>query len=57
MLGEFKRRVFLHIAIGDLIRRFTVVDTTRALSRLADECIRGALAAAAHLAGDNARHR
>ena len=52
-LGEFKRRVFLHIAIGDLIRRFTVVDTTRALSRLADECIRGALAAAAHLSGDN----
>lgn len=54
-LGEFKRRVFLHIAIGDLLRRFTVIDTTRALSRLADECIRGALAAAAHLAGGNAR--
>jgi [glutamine synthetase] adenylyltransferase / [glutamine synthetase]-adenylyl-L-tyrosine phosphorylase len=53
MLGEFKRRVFLHIAIGDLIRQFTVVDTTRALSRLADECIRGALAAAADLSGDN----
>ncbi len=48
-LGEFKRRVFLQIAIGDLLRRFTVVDTTRALSRLADECIGGALAAAAHL--------
>ncbi len=54
-LGEFKRRVFLHIAIGDLLRRFTVIDTTRALSRLADECIRGALAAAAHLADDTAR--
>ena len=48
-LGRFKRRVFLHIAIADLLRRFTVIDTTRALSRLADECIRGALAAAAHL--------
>jgi len=53
-LGEFKRRVFLHITIGDLLRRFTVIDTTRALSRLADECIRGALAAASHLAGTNA---
>jgi glutamate-ammonia-ligase adenylyltransferase len=53
-LGEFKRRVFLHIAVGDLLRRFNVVDTTRALSRLADECIRGALTAAAHLAGPNA---
>src|SRR5580658_7068808 len=38
VLGGFKRRVFLQIAIGDLLRRFTVVDTTRALSRLADEC-------------------
>src|SRR5277367_1088745 len=41
VLGEFKRRVFLQIAIGDLLCRFTVVDTTRALSRLADECIGG----------------
>jgi [glutamine synthetase] adenylyltransferase / [glutamine synthetase]-adenylyl-L-tyrosine phosphorylase len=49
VLGEFKRRVFLQIAIGDLLCRFTVVDTTRALSRLADECIGGALAAAAYL--------
>ena len=54
-LGEFKRRVFLHIAIADLLRHFTVIDTTRALSQLADECIRGALAGAAHLAGANAR--
>jgi [glutamine synthetase] adenylyltransferase / [glutamine synthetase]-adenylyl-L-tyrosine phosphorylase len=50
-LGEFKRRWFLQIAIGDLLGRLTVTDTTRALSRLADECIRGALAAAAGLAG------
>jgi glutamate-ammonia-ligase adenylyltransferase len=48
-LGRFKRRVFLHIAIADLLHRFSVIDTTRALSRLADECIHGALAAAAHL--------
>jgi [glutamine synthetase] adenylyltransferase / [glutamine synthetase]-adenylyl-L-tyrosine phosphorylase len=54
-LGEFKRRIFLHIAIGDLLRRFTVVDTTRALSRLADECIDGALAAAAYLIDGDAR--
>jgi len=53
-LGEFKRRWFLEIAIGDLIGRLTVTDTTRALSRLADECIRGALDAAADLAGANA---
>src|SRR5260221_13824322 len=54
-LGEFKRRAFLHLAIADLLRRFTVVNTTRALSRLADECICGALAAASHLAGTNAQ--
>ncbi len=53
-LGEFKRRWFLQIAIGDLLGRLTVTDTTRALSQLADECIRGALAAAADLAGMNA---
>ncbi len=52
-LGEFKRRWFLRIVIGDLLGRLTVVGTTRALSRLADECIGGALAAAADLAGDN----
>ena len=54
MLGEFKRRWFLQIAIGDLLGRLTVNETTHALSRLADECIRGALAAAADLAGANA---
>jgi [glutamine synthetase] adenylyltransferase / [glutamine synthetase]-adenylyl-L-tyrosine phosphorylase len=51
-LGEFKRRWFLRIVIGDLLGRLTVVGTTRALSRLANECIGGALAAAARLAGD-----
>ncbi|MBF6558906.1 MAG: bifunctional [glutamate--ammonia ligase]-adenylyl-L-tyrosine phosphorylase/[glutamate--ammonia-ligase] adenylyltransferase [Candidatus Binataceae bacterium] len=49
-LGEFKRRCFLQIAIGDLTRRLTVVETTRALSRLACECLRGALEAAGRLA-------
>jgi [glutamine synthetase] adenylyltransferase / [glutamine synthetase]-adenylyl-L-tyrosine phosphorylase len=53
-LGGFKRRWFLEIAIGDLLGRLTVNETTRALSRLADECIRGALDAAAQLAGMNA---
>jgi glutamate-ammonia-ligase adenylyltransferase len=53
-LGEFKRRWFLQIGIGDLLGRLKVTDTTRALSRLADECIRGALDAAAQLAGANA---
>lgn len=53
-LGEFKRRWFLQIAIGDLLGRLTVTDTTRALSRLADQCIRGALAAAARLETGNA---
>ena len=53
-LGEFKRSWFLQIAIGDLLGRLKVTDTTRALSRLANECIRGALAAATELAGANA---
>ncbi|MGA2412286.1 MAG: bifunctional [glutamate--ammonia ligase]-adenylyl-L-tyrosine phosphorylase/[glutamate--ammonia-ligase] adenylyltransferase, partial [Candidatus Binataceae bacterium] len=49
ILGEFKRRFFLRIALADLLSAFTVTDTTEALSRLADECIRGALAATAAL--------
>src|SRR5579863_610565 len=53
-LGEFKRRWFLRIAIGDLLGRLTVTETTRALSRLADECLRGGLAAVADLAAANA---
>jgi [glutamine synthetase] adenylyltransferase / [glutamine synthetase]-adenylyl-L-tyrosine phosphorylase len=53
-LGEFKRRWFLQIAIGDLLGRLGVTETTRALSRLADQCLRGALAAAADQAGASA---
>ena len=46
-LGRFKRAIFLRIAIADLLGVFDVVATTTVLSRLADECIRGALAATA----------
>ncbi len=48
-LSDFKRRVFLRIAIGDLAGRLDVVGTMTAMSRLADECIAAALAAAARL--------
>jgi glutamate-ammonia-ligase adenylyltransferase len=53
-LGAFKRGWFLQIAMGDLLGRLSVTDTTRALSRLAEECIHGAFSAAAQLAGTNA---
>jgi glutamate-ammonia-ligase adenylyltransferase len=42
-LAEFKRHSLLAIAIADLLRRFTVTDTLRAMSALADECIRASL--------------
>jgi len=42
-LAHFKSRAFIAIAIADLIGRLTVSDTVRAMSRLADECIRAAL--------------
>jgi [glutamine synthetase] adenylyltransferase / [glutamine synthetase]-adenylyl-L-tyrosine phosphorylase len=45
-LGQFKRRIFLEIAIADLLGAFSVSETMTVLSRLADECIRGALALA-----------
>jgi glutamate-ammonia-ligase adenylyltransferase len=48
-LSDFKRRVFLRIAIGDLAGRLDVIATMTAMSRLADECIAAALAAAARL--------
>jgi glutamate-ammonia-ligase adenylyltransferase len=47
LIGEFKRTAFLRIAIGDLLGRLSVIDTTAAMSRLADECIRAALEASA----------
>jgi glutamate-ammonia-ligase adenylyltransferase len=53
-LGEFKQRLFLHIAIADLVGRLDVVATMRAMSRLADECIVAALACARLIAGRKA---
>ncbi len=53
-LGAFKRREFLKIAIADLLGRAGVLETTGALSRLADECIRGALGIALAATGDRA---
>jgi glutamine synthetase adenylyltransferase len=44
-LGEFKLRLFLQIAIADLLGRLDVAATMRAMSRLADECISAALIA------------
>jgi [glutamine synthetase] adenylyltransferase / [glutamine synthetase]-adenylyl-L-tyrosine phosphorylase len=54
-LGLFKRRMFLRVAIADLLDRLSVMDTARAMSALADECIRAALEAARHILGDRAR--
>ncbi len=45
-LNEFKRRSFIEIAIADLLGRLSVGETIAAMSRLADECIRSALALA-----------
>ncbi len=46
-LGTFKRRGLLAIAVGDLLARRSVVATVEAMSRLAVDCIRAALALAA----------
>lgn len=53
-LGEFKRRLFLQIAIADLTGRLGVAATMRAMSRLADECIAAALDCARLIAGAKA---
>jgi [glutamine synthetase] adenylyltransferase / [glutamine synthetase]-adenylyl-L-tyrosine phosphorylase len=53
-LGEFKLRVFLQIAIADLVGRFDVAATMRAMSRLADECIVAALDSARLIVGPKA---
>lgn len=50
-LGRFKREAFLRIAIADLLGRSTVIDTMTAMSQLADECVRAALAAALAMLG------
>jgi [glutamine synthetase] adenylyltransferase / [glutamine synthetase]-adenylyl-L-tyrosine phosphorylase len=53
-LSGFKRRVFLDIAIADLLGRIAVLDTARLMSALADECIRAAYALAARIMGARA---
>jgi [glutamine synthetase] adenylyltransferase / [glutamine synthetase]-adenylyl-L-tyrosine phosphorylase len=53
-LGEFKQRLFLQIAIADLIGRLDVTATMCAMSRLADECIAAALACARLIVGPKA---
>ncbi len=53
-LGEFKLRLFLQIAIADLLGRFDVAATMRAMSRLADECIAAALECALLIVGRKA---
>ncbi len=46
MLGAFKQRTLLRIAIRDLLGRATVIETVKEMSWLADACIHGALAIA-----------
>jgi glutamate-ammonia-ligase adenylyltransferase len=53
-LGEFKLRVFLQIAIADLVGRIDVAATMRAMSRLADACIVSALECARLILGPKA---
>jgi glutamate-ammonia-ligase adenylyltransferase len=48
-LKEAQRREFFKIAVGDLLRRFSVVDTMTAMSALADRCVEAALAGAVRL--------
>jgi [glutamine synthetase] adenylyltransferase / [glutamine synthetase]-adenylyl-L-tyrosine phosphorylase len=54
-LAEFKNRAFMTITIGDLLGRLRVSDTVTAMSRLADECIRAALAIATASLGEIAQ--
>jgi glutamate-ammonia-ligase adenylyltransferase len=54
-LGRFMRRVMVRIAIADLLDRLTPAETALAMSELADECIRVALALATGLLGERAR--
>jgi glutamate-ammonia-ligase adenylyltransferase len=53
-LGEFKLRLFLQIAIADLVGRLDVAAAMRAMSRLADECIAAALDCARLIVGRKA---
>jgi glutamate-ammonia-ligase adenylyltransferase len=53
-LKEARRREFFKIAVADLLRRFSVVQTMTAMSMLADRCIEAALAGAARLSKGDA---
>jgi glutamate-ammonia-ligase adenylyltransferase len=53
-LGRFMRRMFVRVAVADLLDRIDVAGTARAMSALADECIRTALSLAAHFLGARA---
>jgi glutamate-ammonia-ligase adenylyltransferase len=53
-LGRFMRRMLVRVAIADLLDRITVADTARAMSELADECIRTALDLATRFLGERA---
>src|SRR5260370_42367318 len=53
-LGEFKLRLFLQIAIADLLGRFDVVATMRAVSRLPEGCFAGGPGGARALLGRRA---
>ena len=53
-LGRFMRRMFVRVAVADLLDRIGVAGTARAMSALADECIRTALGLAAHFLGTRA---
>ncbi|HYK65250.1 MAG TPA: hypothetical protein VEY94_09900, partial [Patescibacteria group bacterium] len=54
-LGRFMRFMMVRIAIADLLDRLTPAETALAMSELADECIRVALALATGLMGERAR--
>ncbi|HEY6418583.1 MAG TPA: bifunctional [glutamate--ammonia ligase]-adenylyl-L-tyrosine phosphorylase/[glutamate--ammonia-ligase] adenylyltransferase [Candidatus Binataceae bacterium] len=54
VLGAFKRYAFLKIAIADLLDLTDVAGTARAMSALADECIRAALELSIRLLGARA---
>ncbi len=53
-LGRFMRRMLVRVAIADLLDRIGVADTARAMSELADECIRTALGLAMRFLGERA---
>src|SRR5258706_7059429 len=54
-LARFNRRMFVQVAIADLLDRITVEETWRAMSALADECIRAALELATRFMGERAQ--